>query len=170
MSTNVVMPKMGESITEGTILVWHKEVGDSIAKDETLLDIGTDKVDSEIPSPASGVIESIHFKVNDTVPVGEVIAVISGSGKASDKAANPDVLDKEKEEKKPKTRIPPVKKTLKSRDSKIFYTPLVRSIAEAESIPLSDLSKINGTGSNNRVTKKDILRYRAIVKELGLRK
>ena len=159
MSTNVVMPKMGESITEGTILVWHKEVGDSIAKDETLLDIGTDKVDSEIPSPASGVIESIHFKVNDTVPVGEVIAVISGSGKANDKAANPDVLDTEKEEKKPKTRIPQVKKTLKPRDSTIFYTPLVRSIAEAESIPLSDLSKINGTGSNNRVTKKDILKY-----------
>ena len=101
MSTNVVMPKIGESITEGTILVWHKEVGDSIAKDETLLDIGTDKVDSEIPSPASGVIESIYFKVNDTVPVGEVIAVISGSGKASDKVTSPDDPDIGKEKKKP---------------------------------------------------------------------
>ena len=79
MKTNVVMPKMGESITDGTILAWHKSVGESISKDEPLLDIGTDKVDSEIPSPASGKILEIKFNINDTVPVGEVIAIISDS-------------------------------------------------------------------------------------------
>ncbi len=76
--TDVVMPKMGESITEGTILEWKKQVGDSIAKDETLLEISTDKVDSEIPSPATGMIVEIIAQVNDTIPVGEVIARIGG--------------------------------------------------------------------------------------------
>ena len=71
--TDVVMPKMGESITEGTILEWKKQVGDSIAKDETLLEISTDKVDSEIPSPATGTIVEIIAQVNDTIPVGDVI-------------------------------------------------------------------------------------------------
>ena len=78
--TDVVMPKMGESITEGTILEWKKQVGDSIAKDETLLEISTDKVDSEIPSPATGTIVDIIAQVNDTIPVGDVIARIGEVG------------------------------------------------------------------------------------------
>ena len=77
---DVVMPKMGESITEGTILEWKKQVGDSINKDETLLEISTDKVDSEIPSPASGIIIEITVKVNETVPVGNIIAQIGEIG------------------------------------------------------------------------------------------
>ena len=84
MIIDVVMPKMGESITEGTILEWYKKVGDSIEKDETLLEIGTDKVDSEIPSPASGVIEEILAEPNDVIDVGEVIARIN-SDASSDK-------------------------------------------------------------------------------------
>ena len=77
---DVVMPKMGESITEGTILEWKKQVGDSITKDEVLLEISTDKVDSEIPSPASGTIIEISAKVNETVPVGNIIARIGEIG------------------------------------------------------------------------------------------
>ena len=81
--TDVVMPKMGESITEGTILEWKKQVGDSIAKDETLLEISTDKVDSEIPSPATGTIVEIIAQVNDTIPVGDVIAKIGEVGEST---------------------------------------------------------------------------------------
>ena len=81
--TDVVMPKMGESITEGTILEWKKQVGDSIAKDETLLEISTDKVDSEIPSPATGMIVEIIAQVNDTIPVGDVIARIGEAGEST---------------------------------------------------------------------------------------
>ena len=81
--TDVVMPKMGESITEGTILEWKKQVGDSIEKDETLLEISTDKVDSEIPSPATGTIVEIIAQVNDTIPVGNVIARIGKVGEST---------------------------------------------------------------------------------------
>jgi len=81
--TDVVMPKMGESITEGTILEWKKQVGDSIEKDETLLEISTDKVDSEIPSPATGTIVEIIAQVNDTIPVGDVIARIGEVGEST---------------------------------------------------------------------------------------
>ena len=84
--TDVVMPKMGESITEGTILEWKKQVGDSIAKDETLLEISTDKVDSEIPSPATGMIVEIIAQVNDTIPVGDVIARIGDAGESESTA------------------------------------------------------------------------------------
>ena len=80
MSIDVVMPKLGESITEGTILEWKKKVGDSISKDETLLEISTDKVDSEVPSPDSGTVIEILYQKNDTVAVGEVIARIGESG------------------------------------------------------------------------------------------
>mgnify|MGYP001177470867 FL=1 len=86
MIIDVVMPKMGESITEGTILEWYKKVGDSIEKDETLLEIGTDKVDSEIPSPASGIIEEILAAPNDVVDVGKVIARINSNGSSDNKA------------------------------------------------------------------------------------
>ena len=80
---DVVMPKMGESITEGTILEWKKQLGDNIAKDETLLEISTDKVDSEIPSPATGTIVEIIAQVNDTIPVGDVIARIGEAGEST---------------------------------------------------------------------------------------
>ena len=89
---DVVMPKMGESITEGTVLEWKKSVGDSVIKDETLLEISTDKVDSEVPSPASGTIVEIIAQVNDTIPVGDVIARIGDAGESS--------LDKNQHEEK----------------------------------------------------------------------
>ena len=82
MAIDVIMPKMGESITEGTILEWKKNIGDTIALDETLLEISTDKVDSEIPSPAAGVLTELLFSVNDVVEVGTVIARIGGEGEA----------------------------------------------------------------------------------------
>ena len=117
MATDVIMPKLGESITEGTILEWKKNVGDSISRDETILEISTDKVDSEVPSPASGVLLEILYQKNDTVAVGEVIARIGESGekiepKEVESEAKPDIEVKEEVvEKMPtKEEIPIAKK------------------------------------------------------------
>ena len=83
-TVDLIMPKLGESITEATILKWHKKPGDTVKMDETVLDIATDKVDSEVPSTADGVIESILFKVNDVVPIGSVIARIKTGAEETD--------------------------------------------------------------------------------------
>jgi len=167
--TDVVMPKMGESITEGTILEWKKQVGDSINKDETLLEISTDKVDSEIPSPATGTIVEIIAQVNDTIPVGDVIARIGAVGEstASDNTLAETTSTEEKiaAEPKPISSIEAVvqseivsEKTI-VRSGKRFYSPLVKSIAKKEDITRIELDTLVGTGINGRVNKKDILAY-----------
>ena len=172
MTTDIVMPKMGESITEGTILEWRKEVGDSIELDEILLEIGTDKVDSEIPSAVSGTIVEILAEPNDVIEVGKVIARIDSSGKVLKKE---EILN-EKEDLEEKQQIQNshaeyienkvlpksieeagIKKN--KEDHKRFYTPVVLKVASQNNITFSDLEKIDGTGNNGRVTKKDILNY-----------
>ena len=170
--TDVVMPKMGESITEGTILEWKKQVGDSIAKDETLLEIATDKVDSEIPSPASGTIVEILAQVNDTIPVGDVIARIGSADEKVDNAPEKteeiaDEIQKPQPEPtaKPETNqieavstLPTQKDKVKS-SQKRFYSPLVKSIAREEGISQSELDAIPGSGREGRVNKSDILNF-----------
>ena len=164
MSVNVVMPKLGESITEGTILEWKKQVGDMIDRDETLLEISTDKVDSEVPSPAKGKVIEILFKVNDVVPVGEIIArigndsdkVVDDSSKfneTNDNVEKNDTTNLDREEKNK-----PIVKENKHMSSR-FYSPLVKAIAKKENITLSELDSIHGTGLNGRVNKDDILGY-----------
>ncbi len=163
MSVDVLMPKLGESITEGTILEWKKSVGDDIEKDETLLEISTDKVDSEIPSPESGKIIQILYNVNDVVPVGEVIAKI---GSHDDKVIEK-IKDTIKEDVKEEDNNSLEKNKVESLDvnlndevlEKRFYSPLVKSIAKKENISLDELKNISGTGLNNRVNKSDILNY-----------
>ena len=168
MLVDVVMPKTGESITEGTILEWRKKVGDTIAADEILLEIGTDKVDSEIPSPNAGVIAEILAEPNDVVEVGKVIVRIETDG---DVAAAP-IPEPEKEPKqKPEpvqateqpspvtTSEPPPNKSIPQTGEKKYYTPLVKSIARKEGISQDELVAIQGTGKNGRVTKKDLLGY-----------
>ena len=163
MVTDVVMPKMGESIIEGTILEWRKEVGDSIEVDEILLEIGTDKVDSEIPSPVSGKVVKLLAEPNDVIEVGRVIAQID-----SDK-------DKKTEEEKPPSPAPEklleekqvISQAAKegssaqpfSKGKGRFFTSIVRKIATKEGIGFDELNAISGSGSNNRVTKQDILAY-----------
>tara|TARA_X000001036_G_scaffold440008_1_gene493680 strand:- start:3488 stop:4777 length:1290 start_codon:yes stop_codon:yes gene_type:complete len=169
MIVDVVMPKMGESITEGTILEWYKKVGDSIEKDETLLEIGTDKVDSEIPSPESGVISEVLADPNDVVDVGNVIARIETSGeiKKEDKVEKikpikEKIVEKPIEEnlvsseKKIKDNV--VIRTLEDSKSSII-TPAVMKIANQQGISLSQIEMITGTGANGRVTKKDLQHY-----------
>ena len=174
---NVVMPKMGESITEGTILEWKKNIGESISKDEPLLEIATDKVDSEVPSPASGILIEINAKVNDTVPVGHIIARIAKDGEA-DTSPKKEFLEgdsNKNESKKVEYESPSIENmNLEKHEGEIekqsnissskapfkrFYSPLVKSIAKKEGIPLSDLDSIAGSGKNNRLNKQDILSY-----------
>jgi len=167
MPVDVIMPKLGESITEGTILEWKKKIGDSIEKDETLLEISTDKVDSEVPSPASGKIIEIIFKVNDVVPVGEIIAKI---GDSKDKIINEDNSKKSDADNKDEITKSDISEVIekktdnfieqnKTSKSQNFYSPLVRSIAKKEGVSFDELDTISGSGLNGRVNKNDILSY-----------
>jgi 2-oxoglutarate dehydrogenase E2 component (dihydrolipoamide succinyltransferase) len=167
---DLVMPKLGESIMEATILKWHKKPGDTIKQDETVLDIATDKVDSEVPSTAEGVIEEVLFKENDVVPIGTVIAKIRVGANAA-VSNNQPVPTPEKpqyEDAKVVEEIPyqPVSSgqsamgSQQGTDSKIrFYSPLVLNIAQQEGISMTELENIPGTGQEGRVSKKDILAY-----------
>ena len=167
--TDVIMPKMGESITEGTILEWKKQVGDSIAKDETLLEISTDKVDSEIPSPATGTIVEIIAQVNDTIPVGDVIARIGEVGEsASTEEVSVETVPTEESVPAELEPVPEIIEVVQSeiviekpiiQSGKRFYSPLVKSIAKKEGITQAELDALMGTGNNGRVNKQDILAH-----------
>ncbi len=165
---DLVMPKLGESIMEATILKWHKKPGDSIKQDETVLDIATDKVDSEVPSTAEGVIEEILFKENDVVPIGTVIARIRAGANAAVSGSQPAPAPKQEtyEEARVVEDIP-YQPTASAQpavsggsSSKVrFYSPLVLNIAQQEGIGMAELENIPGTGQDGRVSKKDILAY-----------
>ena len=168
MVIDVVMPKMGESITEGTILEWYKKIGDEIEQDETLLEIGTDKVDSEIPSPSSGVITMIMAGPNDVVDVGEVIARIETDSKSVnlDKISKLPIDEKpiEEPEKVVKEKDVQIKSEKKSFDISSstkgpILSPAVTKLANQEGISFSELALINGTGKLGRITKKDLEGY-----------
>ncbi|HMK03364.1 MAG TPA: dihydrolipoamide acetyltransferase family protein [Ferruginibacter sp.] len=163
---DLVMPKLGESIMEATILKWHKKPGDAIKQDETVLDIATDKVDSEVPSTAEGVIEEILFNVNDVVPIGTVIAKIRVGANAavSNNQPSPPPKQQEYEEAKVVEHIPyqppsSAKAGESSKSAIRFYSPLVLNIAQQEGIGMAELENIPGTGQEGRVSKKDILAY-----------
>ncbi len=157
----VVMPQMGESITEGTIVKWHKKVGEKVKKDETLLEISTDKVDSEIPSPGSGVLAEILVGEQKTVLVGTVIAHLEIEGTAVVEPAKQPKMTGESSPVTPPAmvpaKIPPPAQAGPTAGR--FYSPLVLSIARAEGISMIDLETVEGSGENGRVTKKDILGY-----------
>jgi 2-oxoglutarate dehydrogenase E2 component (dihydrolipoamide succinyltransferase) len=162
---DLVMPKMGESIMEATILKWHKKVGDSVKMDETVLEIATDKVDSEVPSTAEGIIAEILFKENDVVPVGTVIVrVNSGAAGASAPVQAPAAVEKEAAPAPipaPVVAAAPIAApvTTNTSGSNKFYSPLVLNIASSEGVSMSELENIAGSGNEGRVTKKDILNY-----------
>ncbi len=165
-SFDLIMPKMGESVAEATIIKWTKNEGDKIKIDETVLEIATDKVDSEIPSPFEGTLVKRLFKEGDVVQVGAVIGVISSEANASvsetPKSATPEVKETKKEETTSSSSSVSSPKTVADNnygDSTKFYSPLVKSIAKEEGISLSELDGIKGTGQDGRVTKADILAY-----------
>ncbi len=169
---DLIMPKMGESITEATILKWHKQPGDAVKMDETVLEIATDKVDSEVPSTAEGVLQEVLFNVNDVVPVGTVIArlkTLSGEMEAAVPGTSPEQPETAATyytQAETEQAVTEQKSAVKSHSpagsngiSNRFYSPLVLNIAASEGVSLTELEKIPGTGNEGRVTKKDILHY-----------
>ncbi|NOX90225.1 MAG: 2-oxo acid dehydrogenase subunit E2 [Calditrichaeota bacterium] len=160
MKVDMVMPQMGESITEGTILKWLKKEGDSVGKDEIILEISTDKVDSEIPTPVPGRIVKILAKVGDVVEVGKPIAVIETEEKtALPSVTEPEVSADREKEAEPVPEAAPQKERLSTKGSSRFYSPVVLNIAREHEISTDELERIKGTGFNGRVTKKDVLNY-----------
>lgn len=167
----LIMPKMGESIMEATILKWVKNVGDSVEEDETILEIATDKVDSEVPSPTAGVITKIFFQEDETVEIGKVIAIIateSGDNNVDVPTTNTEHIGNKSNgnghsSQQPKIveaeTIPEVSVVSRGSIEGRFYSPLVRNIAQKENISVQELDQIAGSGLNNRVTKKDILAF-----------
>lgn len=161
------LPKMGESVAEATITAWLKEVGDTIEADEAVLEIATDKVDSEVPSEVDGVLIEKLFNVDDVVQVGQTIAVIEIKGEGTNSVAAPtqEIVEKQKE---------PTPATIQVADTVVaaqavaapvvssedrFYSPLVRNIAKKEGVSQAELDAMPGTGNEGRVTKNDILTY-----------
>jgi len=166
---DLILPKLGESIMEATILKWHKAVGDTIQLDETLLDIATDKVDSEIPSSTAGTVTEILFEVNAVVPIGTVIARIQTSGSIAPTltietiqapATIAPIPEPVVVEEVPFTPVVSNIEIQQENSNDIrFFSPLVLNIAQNEGISLNELQQIPGTGSQGRVSKKDILNY-----------
>ena len=167
---DLVMPKLGESIMEATILKWHKKPGDKVEQDETVLEIATDKVDSEVPSIAEGIMDEILFKENDVVPIGTVIARIKTNADHSQPVtqnlptgqAGPKAVTHQYEEADVVDSIPYVPSNNNQRPTNNavrFYSPLVLNIAASEGVAMSELENIQGTGQDGRVSKKDILQF-----------
>ena len=163
MLVDIIMPKMGESITEGTIIEWRKKIGDNVEKDEIFLEIGTDKVDSEIPASVSGILVEILAEPNDVVDVGKVIGRIDTDTKAAIRTPVQDqskpIIPKETEATQMEK---PVRKTTPKKlggKRKSFFTPVVMKIAQEENVPMAELDRVQGTGRGGRVTKKDLLAY-----------
>lgn len=157
---DVVMPKMGESLQEGTITKWLKKVGDKIERDEMLLEISTDKVDTEVPAPVSGILIEILYDANQTVEVGKTIARISSSKDVQivPEQKTEKSLTKSEEIKQDTTEMKSKEEYLTKTVTK-FLSPLVKSIIKEENISDNELANIKGTGSDGRITKQDIIEY-----------
>lgn len=171
---DLVMPKMGESLQEGTITTWLKKVGDKIERDEMVLEISTDKVDTEVPSPVAGTLAEILYKEEETVEVGTVIARISSSGSvkkqtSSTTKSEAKPQDEDKKEETPKVASssqPQTTATVQGNTFDIprksngkFFSPLVRAIAEDNKVSLEELISLNGSGIDGRITKDDLNNY-----------
>ena len=162
----ITMPKMGESVMEGTIIKWYKKIGDSVKRDETLFEISTDKVDTEIPSPEEGILTEILVEEQQTVEVGTVVARLTSKSARLSPIKDRKVEkheDKVKEqvqkEEAASTQTTISSDKQKAKSTSRFYSPLVLSIAQKENISFDELEKINGTGQAGRVSKNDVLNY-----------
>lgn len=157
---DLIMPKMGESVAEATIIKWTKKEGDKVRIDETVLEIATDKVDSEIPSPFEGTLVKRLFNEGDVVQVGAVIGVISSEAGATAETPAPQASPAKAAATAPaeSKQVPPQPATPHGKSER-FYSPLVKSIAKEEGIGIEELDRIPGTGQDGRVTKADILAY-----------
>ena len=155
---NLTLPKMGESVEEATIVNWLKNVGDNIKMDDFIVEVATDKVDSEVPSDVEGVLIEKCFEINDVVKVGETLCVIEVKEGVSKKITEtiPNIELLEIEEKPSETEVI---EEAKQESKQSFLSPLVRSIIEKEEITDQQLDKIKGSGKGGRLTKKDLLQF-----------
>jgi len=160
----LVLPKMGEGIIEATINKWLKEVGEKLSEDDAIVEVATDKVDSEVPSPVDGVLVKTLFEEGDVAPVGDVIAIIEteGEGEEVTDDADKEITDEkdepvEQENNTSNVDDESVKPVFTS--SKRFLSPLVKSIAKKEGVSLEELESIKGSGKDNRLVKNDLLDY-----------
>lgn len=163
--TEVTMPKLGESVMEATITTWLVEEGDKIEMDQPIVEIATDKVDSEVPSPVSGILVKKIFSKGDVVKIGDAFAIIETSADAvveTSPVKETPSIQETKQNGSPIKEVPVVQvqqPTFTKSDSGRFYSPLVKTIATKENISLKELETISGTGLDGRVTKQDILAY-----------
>ena len=161
----LIMPKMGESVSEATIITWSKEVGEHVELDETIVEIATDKVDSEVPSTHEGKLIEKLFEADDLVQVGEAFAILETEGGEEVKetaAENPVIEEKSEAENKPQEQtniVTPQEKVVVKNSSDRFYSPLVRSMATKEGIGIDELNEIPGSGKDGRVSKSDMISY-----------
>ncbi len=168
----IIMPKMGESVIEATITRWLKGVGDTVEEDDAIVEIATDKVDSEIPSPVEGKIVETLYSEGDVVAVGKVIAIVEMDGDEDDESAEAEAKTENKtEEKAPEKtsekQVAPASEEKSDEQQNVvsfananrFYSPLVKQIAKTENISLAELESIEGSGKEGRVTKNDVLAY-----------
>jgi len=162
MKVEMLMPQMGESIAEATVSKWRKKVGDTVQKDEVILEISTDKVDSEIPAPAAGVITEILFAEGDVVPVKTKIAIIDTEGSAAAPTPKAETAAPVSKGSAALQLAPePAAETAQEShdDNGRYYSPLVKSLAEKHGVSLAELSNVSGSGQGGRVTKEDFLKY-----------
>ena len=162
------MPKMGESISEATIISWLKNVGDYVEAEETILEVATDKVDSEVPSPVSGVITEIRFQKNDVVEVGTVLALIDSEGVQEARNKKQDVVEKSSitssvssrdQSRDEAPQLETRNSKLETRNSDAFISPLIISIAQKENLSIEELQTIPGSGTDGRLQKSDVFNY-----------
>ncbi len=175
-TVEMVMPKMGESVMEGTVLSWLKNVGETIEEDESILEVATDKVDTEIPSTHAGVLKEVLAQEGDVIEVGKPIAIIETDGESSEVSNGAPVPEVQQD---PVEKAEEILETAiatnssngngvpRVSDSGRFYSPLVRSIAKEENITITELDSLSGSGKEGRVTKNDILAYVKIRKTGG---
>jgi len=167
MPTDIIMPQMGESIVEGTITKWLKKPGDKVQRDEPLFEISTDKVDAEIPAPASGILREIKVAEGTTVGVNTVVGTIAADGEAAAPPAKatpaaPEKKPEERKEEKKTTPVPPpsaaptATSSHKEEEDEARSSPLVRKIAREHGV---SLSQISGSGLGGRITKQDIMAF-----------
>jgi 2-oxoglutarate dehydrogenase E2 component (dihydrolipoamide succinyltransferase) len=160
MITEFKMPKMGESISEATIISWLKNVGDFVEAEETILEVATDKVDSDVPAPVSGIITEIRFQKDDVVEVGTVLALIDADGKTEARSKKQDVSEKNNvtpnavEVQQPKTDSRKL-----TTNPNAFISPLIISIAQKENLSIEELQTIQGSGTDGRLQKSDVFNY-----------
>lgn len=160
MEFELKMPRLGESISEATLLSWSKNIGDTIEEDETLLEVATDKVDSEVPSTVSGVVKELLYEANDIIKIGATLAIIELDESVKSKSKETKETPSKTEKKSPAKKVKPKKiLTAAKQNNNTFFSPLIISIAKEQHISFEELARIPASGKDGRLRKSDLFKY-----------